>query len=137
MRPGNFIVFRNPLFQKEIFVKKITAIEGGRYKVDSAVSWGSSSTHFGTIPKHLVLGKIIWNCLREMQENIVKALDEIRPFIAQHAGDVEFVKFENNVVYVKMLGTCGHCPLSQITLKMGIEELLKQRVEGVERVEAV
>ncbi len=72
-----------------------------------------------------------------MEQNIESALQEIRPYIAQHLGGIEFVKFEEGTVYVKMLGTCTHCPLSQLTLKAGVEELLKQRVEGVERVEAV
>ena len=57
--------------------------------------------------------------------------------LAQHLGDIEFVKFENGVVYVKMLGTCVGCPLSQITLKAGVEEILKSRISGVSRVEAV
>jgi len=72
-----------------------------------------------------------------MGEKIQNALNEIRPYIAQHLGDIEFVKFENGVVYVRMLGTCTHCPLSQVTLKAGVEELLRVRVPGVEAVEAV
>lgn len=70
-------------------------------------------------------------------EKIENALDEIRPYIAQHLGGVEFVRFEQGTVYVKMTGTCTHCPLSQLTLKAGVEELLKSKVEGVEKVEAV
>ncbi|MEK7541871.1 MAG: NifU family protein [Patescibacteria group bacterium] len=72
-----------------------------------------------------------------MTAAIENALQEIRPYIAQHLGDIEFVKFEAGTVYVRMLGTCTHCPLSQMTLKAGVEELLKERVEGVERVEAI
>ena len=71
------------------------------------------------------------------RERIQGAIDEIRPYIAQHAGDIEFVRFDKGTVYVKLLGTCTHCPLSQLTLKAGVEELLKERVEGVERVEAI
>lgn len=73
----------------------------------------------------------------EINAAISAALDEIKPYIAQHLGGIEFVKFDKGTVYVKMLGTCSHCPLSQITLKAGVEGLLKERVEGVERVEAV
>ena len=72
-----------------------------------------------------------------MEQKIEQALEEIRPYIAQHLGDVEFVKFEGGTVYVKMLGTCTHCPLSEITIKAGVEELLKERVRGVDRVEAI
>lgn len=68
---------------------------------------------------------------------IENALREIRPYIAQHLGDVEFVKFEEGTVYVRMLGTCAHCPLSQLTLKAGVEALLKERVDGVQNVEAI
>lgn len=72
-----------------------------------------------------------------MEHDIKIALDEIRPYIAQHLGDIEFVKFEAGTAYVRMLGTCTHCPLSEITLKAGVEELLRERVPGVERVTAV
>lgn len=72
-----------------------------------------------------------------MEEKVKSALAEIRPLLAQHLGDIEFVKLENSVVYVKMLGHCDGCPLSALTLKGGIEELLKMRVPGVEGVEAV
>ena len=72
-----------------------------------------------------------------MNEQIEKVLEEVRPMLALHRGDVEFVKFEEGVVYVRMLGMCQGCPLSQLTLKAGIEELLKAKVQGVDRVEAV
>ncbi|MBI2122501.1 MAG: NifU family protein [Candidatus Sungbacteria bacterium] len=72
-----------------------------------------------------------------MVEKIKKTLEEVRPLLAQHLGDIEFVKFENGVVYVRMLGTCVGCPLSQITLKSGVEEILKSKVSEVERVEAI
>ncbi len=70
-------------------------------------------------------------------DDIEKALAEIRPLLAFHRGDIEFVEFKEGVVYVKLLGTCHGCPLAQLTLKSGVEELLKQRVVEVERVEAV
>ena len=72
-----------------------------------------------------------------MQEKVQSALAEIRPMLAQHLGDIEFVKLENGIVYVKMLGMCDGCPLSVLTLKGGIEELLKMRVPGIAGVEAV
>ena len=72
-----------------------------------------------------------------MQEIIEKALSEIRPLLAQHLGDIEFVRLENNTVYVKMLGMCDGCPLSTLTLKAGIEELMKMRVPSIQGVEAV
>ncbi|MEK7560400.1 MAG: NifU family protein [Patescibacteria group bacterium] len=70
-------------------------------------------------------------------EQIKNALDDIRPALALHAGDLEFIKFEDGVVSVKMLGMCRGCPLSQLTLKMGIEQFLKKKFPEVTRVEAV
>lgn len=72
-----------------------------------------------------------------MKDAIVKALEEIRPMLARHAGDIELVGVADGVVRVRLLGTCRGCPLADLTLKAGVEELLKERVPGVERVEAV
>lgn len=72
-----------------------------------------------------------------MSEKIEKALAEIRPLIARHAGDIEFVGFEEGVVRVRLLGACKHCALSSLTLKAGVEELLKERVPEVARVDEV
>lgn len=72
-----------------------------------------------------------------MVEQIEKALNEVRPILARHLGNIEFVKFEQGTVYVKFLGTCQGCPLSQLTLKAGVEEMLKSKVPEVQSVEAV
>lgn len=72
-----------------------------------------------------------------MQSEVESAINEIRPLLAGHHGDIEFVKVEDSVVYVKMLGMCDGCPLSQMTLKSGIEELVKMRVPEIVAVEAV
>lgn len=76
-------------------------------------------------------------CATPSVAQIEEALDEIRPMLARHLGDVEFVKFENGIVYVHMLGMCKGCPLSGLTLKAGIEELIKSKISEVERVEAI
>ena len=72
-----------------------------------------------------------------METEIKKALEDVRPFLARHAGDVEFVRFENGVVFVRMLGTCLGCPLSQLTLKAGIEEILRSKIKEISSVETV
>lgn len=72
-----------------------------------------------------------------MPEQIEKVLEEVRPMLALHRGNVEFVEFKDSVVYVRLLGTCHGCPLSQLTLKAGIEEMLKAKIAGIDRVEAV
>lgn len=72
-----------------------------------------------------------------MLEQIEKTLEEIRPMLARHLGNIELVKFEEGIVYVRLLGTCHGCPLSQLTLKAGVEEFLKSRIPEVINVEAV
>lgn len=72
-----------------------------------------------------------------MISQIERALEEIRPMLARHLGNIEFVKFENHIVYVRFLGTCKGCPLSQLTLKSGVEEMLKSKIPEILSVEAV
>jgi len=70
-----------------------------------------------------------------MIEEVKKALDLIRPALQADGGDVELVEVtEDGIVKVKLTGACGHCPMSTMTLKMGIEKTLKQNVPGVKEV---
>jgi len=70
-----------------------------------------------------------------MREMILKSLDAIRPILQRDGGDVEFVDVNNNgVVSVRMQGACGNCPGAMMTIKMIIEERLKQEVQGVTEV---
>lgn len=72
-----------------------------------------------------------------MEEDIKKALDEIRPSLQADGGDVEYVGMDGNVVQVKLKGACSGCPMATMTLKNGIEVHVKKKVPGVESVEAV
>jgi len=73
-----------------------------------------------------------------LKEKIEDALNKVRPALQADGGDVELVDVdEDGVVKVKLTGACGGCPMSQMTLKMGIEKTLKQAVPEVERVESV
>ncbi len=73
-----------------------------------------------------------------LKQKIEDALDKVRPSLQADGGDVEFVDVdEEGVVKVKLTGACGGCPMSQMTLKMGIEKVLKQNVPEVNRVESV
>ena len=73
-----------------------------------------------------------------MREEVNKALEEIRPMLMADGGNVELVDVsEDGVVKVKLTGACSGCPSSQVTLKMGIEETLKEKVPGVRSVESV
>ena len=62
---------------------------------------------------------------------------EVKPMLKMHLGSLDFVGFDAGVVSVRFQGTCKGCPLSNLTLKAGIEQILKSKVEGVEKVEAV
>lgn len=72
-----------------------------------------------------------------MVEDVKKALDEIRPSLQADGGDVEFVEMDGDVVKVRLQGACNGCPMATITLKNGIEAIIKKRVPGVSSVEAV
>lgn len=73
------------------------------------------------------------------EEQIKNVLEKIRPMLALHRGDVDFVSFDeiSGLVKVRLKGTCHGCPLAQLTLKSGIEEMVKQKVAGVTSVEAI
>jgi len=73
-----------------------------------------------------------------MKEKVEKALSKVRPSLQADGGDVELVEVnDDGVVKVKLTGACAGCPMSQMTLKMGIERILKKEVPGVTIVEAV
>jgi len=73
----------------------------------------------------------------ENKEKVEAALDKIRPALRADGGDVELVDIKDNVVRVKLTGACGGCPMSQMTLKMGVEKIVKQEVPEIVRVDSV
>ncbi len=72
-----------------------------------------------------------------MREIVEKALDKIRPALQADGGDIELIDVVDGVVKVRLTGACGGCPMSQMTLKMGVEKVLKQQVPEVKSVETV
>jgi Fe-S cluster biogenesis protein NfuA len=72
-----------------------------------------------------------------MREKVEKALNDIRPQLQADGGDVELVDVENGVVKVRLTGACAGCPMSQMTLKQGIEVYVKKAIPEVLSVEAV
>jgi Fe-S cluster biogenesis protein NfuA len=73
-----------------------------------------------------------------MKEKVEAALKKIRPSLQADGGNVELIEIdENGVVKVKLTGACGGCPMSQLTLKMGIERMLKREVPEVKEVVAL
>lgn len=73
------------------------------------------------------------------KEQIESTLDKIRPSLQADGGDIQLVDVDDDagVVKVKLTGACGGCPMSQMTLKMGIEKVLKENVPEVKGVESV
>ena len=73
-----------------------------------------------------------------MREAIQNALNTVRPQLQADGGDCELVDVtDDGTVKVRLTGACGGCPMSQMTLKMGIERVLRERVPGIKAVEAV
>ena len=73
-----------------------------------------------------------------MKESVQKAINRIRPNLQADGGDVELVEvLEDGTVKVKLLGACRGCPMSQMTLKMGIERELKRQLPEISVVESV
>lgn len=72
-----------------------------------------------------------------MKEKVQTAIEKIRPMLQADGGDVELVDVEEGVVKVRLQGACAGCPMSQMTLKNGIEKILRQEIPEVESVESV
>jgi Fe-S cluster biogenesis protein NfuA len=67
-------------------------------------------------------------------DEVIDVLDKLRPFLQRDGGDVELVEIEDGIVKLRLMGACGSCPSSTITLKAGIERALLEEVEGIQEV---
>lgn len=72
-----------------------------------------------------------------MRERIEAALNKIRPALQADGGDVQLISVSDGVVKVKLSGACGSCPMAAMTLRMGVERILKEQVPEVKEVVAV
>jgi Fe-S cluster biogenesis protein NfuA len=94
------------------------------------------------IPLNLFVFLFNWDELNQhtgeniMKEKVEAALQKVRPMLQADGGDVELVDVQDGIVTVRLRGACGGCPMSQMTLKNGIERILKQEVPGVVAVES-
>jgi Fe-S cluster biogenesis protein NfuA len=74
----------------------------------------------------------------KLMDQVEEALNTIRPYLKADGGDVKIVEIDNqNVVHLELLGACGSCPMSTMTMKAGVEEAIKRRVPEVTGVLAV
>lgn len=67
--------------------------------------------------------------MENLEQKVKEALEYIRPSLQNDGGDIEFVRFEGNKVYVKLKGACAGCMMAQMTLKNGVERMLKYNVD--------
>lgn len=65
---------------------------------------------------------------------IISLIDRIRPYLNSEGGNIEFVKYEDNIVYVRMMGACKDCAMIDYTLKDGIEEMLISEIPEIKEV---
>jgi len=72
-----------------------------------------------------------------LKSKVQEALNKIRPMLQADGGDIELVDVVGKVVKVKLTGACGCCPMSQMTLQMGVQRAIKEVVPEIEKVEAV
>ena len=72
-----------------------------------------------------------------MKEKVENALDKIRPALRADDGDVELVDVKDGVATVRLTGACGSCPMSTMTLKMGVERIIKEEVPEIKELIAV
>jgi len=72
-----------------------------------------------------------------MQEKVEEVLEKVRPALMRDGGNVELVSVDDGTVKVRLTGACSGCPMSAMTLKMGIEQILKQEIPEVKEVVAV
>ncbi len=70
----------------------------------------------------------------EIEIKILALIDKIRPFLINDGGNLEFVKYEDNIVYVRLTGACKDCAMIDITLKDGIEDLIINEIPEVKEV---
>lgn len=94
--------------------------------------------------EHFLIKRISGSCFVErkdglprMREEVEKALEELRPSLQADGGDVELVGIEDSIVKVRLTGACAGCPMSEMTLKQGVETYIRHAIPEITAVEAV
>ena len=72
-----------------------------------------------------------------MKEKVIEVINDLRPFLMNDGGNIEFVKIEDNIVYVRLQGACMGCPMREVTLKDGIEKTILEKVPEIKEVRLV
>lgn len=71
------------------------------------------------------------------ESRIIEAFKQVRPNLLADGGDIEFVAVENGILKVRLKGTCADCPMSVITLRYGVESVIKEKIPEIRKVELV
>lgn len=71
---------------------------------------------------------------KKSEKKIIEIINHLRPFLNNDGGNIEFIKYEDNIVYIKMMGACANCHMLDLTLKEGIEATIKEEVPEVKEV---
>lgn len=74
---------------------------------------------------------------KNIEQQIKNTIEKIRPFLINDGGDLEFIKYEEKIVYIKLKGACESCPMMDITIKEGIEQLLINEIPEIKEVRNV
>lgn len=72
--------------------------------------------------------------MKKNEKKIIEIIDKLRPFLINDGGNIEYVKYEGNYVYIKMIGACANCQMLDITLKDGIESAIINEVPEVKGI---
>lgn len=75
--------------------------------------------------------------MNQIENKIISLIERLKPFLINDGGNLEFVKYEDNIVYVRLLGACRDCPMIDVTLKDGIEEIIVSEIPEVKEVRNV
>lgn len=70
----------------------------------------------------------------KITKRVLEEIEKLKPFLQNDGGNIEFVRYENGIVYVKLTGACAGCSLIDVTLKEGIEEILVNEIPEVKQV---
>ena len=72
--------------------------------------------------------------IQKEQEKIIEVIDQLRPFLVNDGGNIEFIKYEDDIVYIHMMGACANCQMLDLTLREGIEAAIKEEIPTVKEV---
>ena len=72
--------------------------------------------------------------MKNDEKKIIDIIDKLRPFLINDGGNIEFIKYEDDIVYIRMSGACSNCSMLDFTLKEGIEAAIKEEVSSVKEV---